>query len=93
MNEETDTHYRSVIKAISWRAGGTVVTCIVAWLLTGSLDLAARIGLLDTVIKIGAFYAHVFGTGWILGRRNLLNITSKFIYKNERKKNDAKRIN
>jgi adenylylsulfate kinase len=58
MNEATDTHYRSVIKAISWRAGGTVVTCIVAWLLTGSLDLAARIGLLDTVIKIGAFYAH-----------------------------------
>jgi uncharacterized membrane protein len=26
--------------------------------LAGSLDLAARIGVLDTVIKIGAFYIH-----------------------------------
>lgn len=55
---EVETHYRSVIKAISWRAGGTIVTCFVAWLLTGNLDLAAKIGALDTVIKIGAFYVH-----------------------------------
>ncbi len=53
-----ETHGRSILKAITWRAGGTVVTCLVAWLLTESLDLAARIGLLDTVIKIGAFYVH-----------------------------------
>ena len=53
-----ETHYRSIVKAISWRAGGTVVTCLVAWLLTGSLDMAARIGVLDTAIKIGAFYMH-----------------------------------
>ncbi len=53
-----ETHYRSIVKAISWRAGGTVVTCFVAWLLTGSLDMAARIGILDTAIKIGAFYMH-----------------------------------
>ena len=53
-----ETHFRSIIKAISWRAGGTIVTFIVAWGLTGSLDLAVRIGVLDTVIKIGAFYVH-----------------------------------
>jgi uncharacterized membrane protein len=53
-----ETHSRSILKALTWRAGGTVVTCLVAWLLTGSLDLAARIGVLDTVIKIGAFYIH-----------------------------------
>lgn len=53
-----ESHYRSIAKAVTWRAGGTVVTCLVAWLLTGSLDLAAKIGVLDTIIKIGAFYAH-----------------------------------
>jgi uncharacterized membrane protein len=53
-----ESHYRSIIKAISWRAGGTVVTFIVVWVLAGSLDLAVRIGVLDTVIKIGAFYFH-----------------------------------
>lgn len=53
-----EAHYRSIVKAFSWRAGGTVVTCVVAWVLTDSFDLAARIGVLDTVIKIGAFYLH-----------------------------------
>lgn len=59
MSSQTiETHYRSLIKAVSWRAGGTVVTCLVAWLLTDNLDLAAKIGILDTTIKIGAFYIH-----------------------------------
>lgn len=58
IKEMIETHSRSIVKAISWRAGGTVVTCFVAWLLTDSIELATRIGLLDTVIKIGAFYIH-----------------------------------
>lgn len=45
-------------KAITWRAGGTVVTFAVAWILTGNVSLSAGIGLLDTVIKIGAYYVH-----------------------------------
>lgn len=53
-----ETHYRSIIKAVSWRAGGTVVTCLVAWSLTGNLDLATKIGIFDTAIKIGVFYFH-----------------------------------
>jgi len=53
-----ETHSRSIFKAVTWRAGGTVVTCAVAWVLTGNLDLAAKIGLLDTAVKIGAFYLH-----------------------------------
>ena len=51
-----ESHYRSIIKAVTWRAGGTVVTCLVACIVTGSFDLAAKIGIIDTVIKIGAFY-------------------------------------
>lgn len=53
-----ETHYRSVVKALTWRTGGTIVTCFVAWVLTGNLDIAAKIGALDTLIKIGAFYVH-----------------------------------
>lgn len=53
-----ETHYRSLVKAISWRAGGTIVTFAVAWSLTGKLDLAAQIGGLDTAIKLAAFYIH-----------------------------------
>lgn len=53
-----ETHFRSIAKAMSWRVGGTIVTFAVAWILTGRLELAARIGVLDTVIKVVAFYAH-----------------------------------
>ena len=53
-----ESHVRSIAKAVTWRAGGTVVTFAVAWVMTGRLELAAQIGLLDTAVKLGAFYAH-----------------------------------
>lgn len=53
-----ESHYRSVVKAVTWRAGGTVVTCLVAWIVTGRPTLSLSIGLLDSAIKIGAFYVH-----------------------------------
>ncbi len=53
-----ETHFRSVVKAVTWRTGGTIITFTVAWILTGNFDIAARMGILDTVIKIGVFYAH-----------------------------------
>ncbi len=53
-----ESHIRSIVKAISWRVGGTVVTFAVAWILTRRFELAAKIGLLDTLIKLVAFYAH-----------------------------------
>ena len=53
-----ESHFRSIIKAITWRTGGTVVTFAVVWILTRELELAVQIGILDTAVKIGAFYAH-----------------------------------
>jgi uncharacterized membrane protein len=53
-----ESHFRSIVKAITWRAGGTIVTFAVAWVLTKKFELAAQIGILDTIIKICAFYFH-----------------------------------
>ena len=53
-----ETHFRSMVKAITWRAGGTVVTFTVVWVVTRKLELAAQIGVLDTVVKLGAVYVH-----------------------------------
>lgn len=53
-----DSHIRSIFKAISWRAGGTAVTFLTAWLFVGTLETALKIGMLDTVLKIGVFYIH-----------------------------------
>ena len=53
-----ESHIRSIAKAITWRTGGTVVTFGVAWILTRRFELAAQIGVLDTIIKLAAFYVH-----------------------------------
>jgi len=53
-----ETHIRSITKAITWRLGGTIVTFAVAWILTAEFELAAQIGVLDTAVKLGAFYMH-----------------------------------
>ncbi len=46
------------MKAVTWRVGGTFVTILTAWLLTGKPTLSVGIGLLDSAVKVGAFYVH-----------------------------------
>ena len=53
-----ESHVRSIIKALSWRVIATVVTFTIALLLTGTVEMAFKIGLLDTVIKLAAYYGH-----------------------------------
>ena len=53
-----ESHRRSIAKAITWRTGGTLVTVLIAWLVTGRPTLSVSIGLLDSAFKIGAFYVH-----------------------------------
>jgi len=53
-----ETHFRSAVKALSYRVIGTINTCLVALLLTGSIPMAARIGMLDLVVKTVVFYLH-----------------------------------
>jgi uncharacterized membrane protein len=49
---------RSIAKAISYRVLGTVTTMTVTYGFSGSIKLAAAIGMTDTVFKIGAYFAH-----------------------------------
>jgi uncharacterized membrane protein len=53
-----ESHYRSIVKALSWRFVATVITFFVSWILTGRLTLAVEIGLADTILKLGAYYSH-----------------------------------
>jgi uncharacterized membrane protein len=53
-----ETHARSIVKAVSYRLVGSLVTFAVVLVMTKKLDLAAGIGVLDTILKIGAFYFH-----------------------------------
>jgi len=40
-----ESHSRSIVKAVTWRAGGTVVTSLIAWMITGEATLSMGIGL------------------------------------------------
>ena len=53
-----ESHFRSVVKALSWRVVATVITFFTAWYLTGTIETAFKIGLVDTIIKLAAYYFH-----------------------------------
>ena len=49
---------RSFVKAITYRVGGSGVTGIVVYVVTGQLDLAVGSGFLDAAGKIALYYLH-----------------------------------
>ena len=53
-----ETRFRSIAKALSWRFIATAITFSVAWMLTGEIETAVSIGLVDTTIKLAAYYWH-----------------------------------
>jgi uncharacterized membrane protein len=53
-----DTHSRSFVKALSWRATGTIDTMIISLVVTGSIKLAATIGLTEVLTKSLLYYLH-----------------------------------
>jgi uncharacterized membrane protein len=54
----SERHYRSLLKAVSWRATGTLDTIPVSFLLTGKCRLAFSIGCVEFFTKIGLYYVH-----------------------------------
>ena len=53
-----ETKRRSLLKTLSWRVIATVITMLIAFLLTSEIKFAVEIGLLDTTIKLAAYFAH-----------------------------------
>jgi sulfate adenylyltransferase large subunit len=53
-----ETHARSVAKAISWRATGSLDTFIIAALVTGSSTLASGVALAEILTKTILYYVH-----------------------------------
>jgi len=53
-----DKHYRSFVKAVSWRMTGSVDTLIISYLITGKLKYAFTISGVELFTKIGLYYFH-----------------------------------
>jgi uncharacterized membrane protein len=53
-----DKHYRSLLKAVSWRCTGSVDTMLISYLITGKIKWALTISGVELFTKVGLFYAH-----------------------------------
>ena len=53
-----EKHYRSLVKAVTWRATGTFDTIFISFVVTGKIKLAISIGVVELFTKIGLFYVH-----------------------------------
>ena len=53
-----DCHRRSIAKAVSWRATGTLDTFILSWVITGNLAFAGSIAGVETMTKMVLYYGH-----------------------------------
>lgn len=49
---------RHLFKTFSWRVIATFITFLIAWILTGNIDVAMGIGAIEVVLKMVAYYYH-----------------------------------
>lgn len=67
-----ETNKRSIVKGISWRVVATTTTVIIVYIFFGRLDLAIAAGMIETVLKVGLYWAHErawFKVSW--GRKKI----------------------
>ena len=56
--QPTESHYRSITKAISWRMLGSLDTFLLSWLVTGEAKMAIAISGIELVTKIALYWTH-----------------------------------
>jgi uncharacterized membrane protein len=53
-----ESRRRTLLKTISYRILGATVTGLLTWGVTGSVETGMTLGLADTLLKFGLYYAH-----------------------------------
>jgi len=61
----TETHGRSLAKAVSWRATGSLDTFIVAFVITRNPKIAGSVALTEILTKIFIYYCHERVWSWV----------------------------
>ena len=54
----TESHTRSIVKGLTWRFAATATTTVIAFLITGQVDVALQIGLFEFLAKLILYYLH-----------------------------------
>ena len=53
-----DSHFRSILKAVSWRITGSIDTFVLSFIFTGSVKVAGPIAGAEAITKIILYYLH-----------------------------------
>jgi adenylylsulfate kinase len=53
-----DSHFRSVLKGLSYRSVATISTVAISFVMTGSIKTATMIGSAEAVAKVLLFWGH-----------------------------------
>ena len=53
-----ETRRRSIAKSISWRVFAAAITSSVVYILKGKGDFAAKVGVVDTAVKLFIYFLH-----------------------------------
>lgn len=53
-----DSHSRSLIKGVSWRALGTIDTITLSFIITGNIGDSVKIGITEIITKVILYYLH-----------------------------------
>jgi len=53
-----EKRYRSLIKAVSYRTTGTIVTFIISFIITGKVNYALSISFFEIFMKTALYYIH-----------------------------------
>ena len=61
----TETHARSLAKAASWRATGSLDTFVIAFVVTGSPKVAGSVAVTEVLTKILIYYCHERVWSWV----------------------------
>lgn len=49
---------RHLLKTLSWRIIATLITFLIAFILTGEIHIAIGIGVVEFIVKMFAYYGH-----------------------------------
>lgn len=62
----SNSHFLSLVKSVSWRIVGTIDTMLIAYFVTGKIQMAVSIGSVEVFTKIVLYYLH--DRAWELAR-------------------------
>ncbi len=65
-----EAHYRSILKALSWRVLATITTMLIVFAFTRKVALSAGVGAVEVVVKLILYYLHERTWGFLgIGRK------------------------